>query len=83
MALALCSLSVPWKFFFVLNLAQMSLMEKIGQTPSAPSADKALFLCSYCGNYLRPFSFWIFNLKGPISNLLILEHFAHSVSNHC
>ena len=44
--------------FLWLNLAQMSLMGKMGVTPSAYGAEKALFLCSAAHTDMQPcFSF--------------------------
>ena len=52
------------------NLAQMSLMEKTGSTPSASGAQKALFLCSEpCTNMHPCFSFSVLNLRDQVSDL--------------
>ena len=48
--------------FLWLNLAQMSLIEKTGPTPSASGAQKALFLCSVAHTDVQP-CFSLLNLR--------------------
>ena len=82
-ALSLVFCSVPQVFLW-LNLAQMSLMEEMGVTPSAYGAEKALFLCSVAHTDVQPcFSFLIVRLLAQLYTGLILGLLAPMVSTHC
>ena len=72
------------QFFLWLNVAHMSFLGKMGVTPSAYGAEKALFWCSVAHTDVQPcFTFLNLRLQDQFLSGLILSLLAPMVSTHC